>query len=275
MNASNQQFDNAQQDGLAQIASLQAELSSPSRTTSNPTDQAAAVRSKVAAAQAAANRVAAGQNVYGRLVKDAAAHASTADGSSATPAEQAVAAHRVQLASAWSPRSFLVSGIAADSYSPSDPFSAGQIDPRWPWYVRYDAAVPSTAESYGWVVDTVVLDPSGTTASVIWRNLQRSDAPGTPKGTILAWAKATYDIGVGTFSKLTVTTSNIGAAHLSPTLIYSSYAGSDTPSSSSSAPSVPLPALPTGKPSASSTPSVSATPSTPTAQSSASTKAVG
>lgn len=264
MNAGNQRFEAAQQEHDATIASLQADLSRVTSASANPTQQAASVRSKETAVRKAADQVARGQNAYAPLVVAAVANTSTADGASATPAEQAVAAHRAKLASAWSRQSLIVSGIAADSYSPSDPFTTAQVDPRWPWYVRYDAAQPSDGKSYGWVTDTVVVDASGQSASVLWRNLQRTSTSGAPAGTVLAWASATYDLSAGTFSDLTVTASTIGAAHLSPTLIYARYAGSNTGASSStgttSPTSVPLPALPTSTPTASSSP---ASPSTP------------
>ena len=90
------------------------------------------------------------------------------------------------------------------------------IDPRFPWYVRYEGLKASSPGAYAWSVESVMpdlatQDATGTTrtARVIW--LCRD----TAGGQVLAWANAaySYDGKAGTFADLKVVVTAAGAEH--------------------------------------------------------------
>lgn len=142
------------------------------------------------------------------------------DGGDASPDQQGqgapskafmdAVAHREKLAPMFSPDSFIVEGAYAYQPSSAVPFSDTEMDPRYPWYLKYDGEpgdaerAPAEAESYGWEVSSV--RPSGTPGafSVSWVNYDEGS------GDLLAWADASYLVEEGVLSDLRTGTTSVG-----------------------------------------------------------------
>ena len=163
-----------------------------------------------------AQKVAEAQQRFAQLHHEAATQPNAGNGTPNAATLQ-IAEHRRTLAPLFSPRSFLADEKGAYSWTSVTPFDPStQIDPRFPWYVRYEGLKASSPGAYAWSVESVMpdlatQDATGTTrtARVIW--LCRD----TAGGQVLAWANAaySYDGKAGTFADLKVVVTAAGAEH--------------------------------------------------------------
>lgn len=164
------------------------------------------------------------QNGYKQLEHDADRAESPEDG---TPSEEdeAVADHRRVVAEHIDKSDYLVEGEDAYQWTTSaffDPVT--ELDPRWPWYVRYDGEDIAEPQSWSWRLESVT------------PQLETTPAPGTigaaevvftardaDTDEVLAFAEAVYtghrdEAGeiAGTFSDTEVTTTVAGAQQDAP-----------------------------------------------------------
>ena len=109
------------------------------------------------------------------------------------------------LAGFFAPESLLLTDAQAYSFRTEDLLGPGRIDPRQPWFTRYDPAgdtgTPRSAsdpKSYTWKTVSVALSGSPRLMSVVWTNTDS----GT--GELLAWATARYSVETNTFKTLSV-----------------------------------------------------------------------
>ena len=159
-------------------------------------------------ARSQATLVATGQQRYAELAHQVSSRAGTGNGA-ASPAEMAMITHRRNLAPFWDQSSYVVNGEAAYTYDSADILvEPGMIDPRYPWYIRYDAQTASEAGVYQWDLETVTPQSGYQKADVTWVCRET-----TGDKAVLAWASASFEVANGTFSQLRVTTSAVGALH--------------------------------------------------------------
>lgn len=118
------------------------------------------------------------------------------------------AEHRKQLAPYFHENSWVVDGDLAYAPGSLDPFERDQMDPRFPWYIRYadeDRLEYADPETYQWEVVSVVptsLDDAGV-SDVTWMVTDE-------QGDLLAWATASYSDSDETFYGLRVGQTTIG-----------------------------------------------------------------
>jgi hypothetical protein len=163
-----------------------------------------------------AQKVAEAQQRFAQLNHEASTQPSAGNGTPNAAMLQ-IAEHRRALAPLFSPRSFLADEKGAYSWTSVTPFDPStQIDPRFPWYVRYEGLKASSPDAYAWSVESVMPDLAAQdetvttrTARVVWLCRDTAD------GQVLAWANAvyTYDGKAGTFDALKVVVTAAGAAH--------------------------------------------------------------
>ncbi|NKR13347.1 hypothetical protein A5N17_09720 [Arthrobacter sp. D2] len=197
------------------IASLQVQVED-ARSTPVATDLSGKMMRLTEAAAKDARKVAEAQQGFAQLHHEAATQPNAGNGTPNAAMLQ-IAEHRRTLAPLFSLRSFLADEKGAYSWTSVTPFDPStQIDPRFPWYVRYEGVKASSPDVYAWSVESVmpdlaVQDATGTTrtARVIW--LCRD----TASGQVLAWANAaySYDGRTGTFDDLKVVVTAAGAEH--------------------------------------------------------------
>ncbi|MDP9904779.1 hypothetical protein [Arthrobacter bambusae] len=203
-------FDQQSAKNTAEIARLQAAAGQAQEQQSAKPIDPVAIAALTARASESATKVAEGQQAYASLYSAMNNAKSNGNG---TPNAEALAAagHRKDLAAAWDPASFVVDPKSAYVWTTTPYFSRDQIDPRFPWYVRFDGLKASDPKTYAWNVKSVMpkLDSPGT-VRVVWACAQQDS-------TVLAWASATYNDKTGTFSQLDVVTTAKGAEHLSMT----------------------------------------------------------
>ncbi|WP_394941124.1 hypothetical protein [Psychromicrobium sp. YIM B11713] len=197
----------------AEISQLQSTAGEAQEQQSAKPIEAAAIAALTTRASKAATKVAEGQQAYAVLY---AAMNNVKSKGNGTPSVEAlaIAKHRKDLAAAWDTASFVVDPKLAYAWTTVPYFLRDQIDPRFPWYVRFDGLKASDPKTYAWNVKSVMpkLDAPGT-VRVVWACAQQDS-------TVLAWASAIYTDytdKVGTFSQLNVVTTAKGAEHLSMT----------------------------------------------------------
>ncbi|MGI8306945.1 hypothetical protein [Saccharopolyspora hattusasensis] len=171
------------------------------------------------AAAADAGKVRDAQQTYAELYHQSSTQPGT-DNGAPNEAMAATAEHRKVLAPLFSKTSYVADDEDAYTWQNVVPFdAASEIDPRFPWYVRYDGWKASDSGTYSWKVETVMpnlgsQDFSGATneAKAVW--LCRD----VKSGYVLAWASAvyTYDGQSGVFDDLNVVVTAAGAAHQHP-----------------------------------------------------------
>lgn len=167
---------------------------------------AKALAALTARASQTANTVAEKQQEYAGLFHAINNAPTAGDGSPNEPTLKTVS-HRRALAQYWDPKSFVVEGSLAYAFTTTPYFDRDEIDPRFPWYVRYDGLKASDPQSYSWRVESVMpaLD-APTTARVVWVSRDTS-------GTVLAWASATYSEATRTFNGLELVVTAAGGQH--------------------------------------------------------------
>ena len=199
-------YENEYAANLAAIGDLQqAAAPDPAGTSKAVDGQAVAALTARAAGQA--QNVADGQNRFATLYLAATTAPDTGNGTPDT-ADLEAAGHRRNLAQYWDPASLIVAEPLAYQWTTAPVLDTGRIDPRFPWYVRYDGLKASDPTDYSWSVDAVMPDlASPTTAQVVWANKERN-------GTVLAWATAAYTDTTRKFNRLTLVVTAEGARHL-------------------------------------------------------------
>lgn len=134
------------------------------------------------------------------------------DGTPSQEAEDA-AAYRREVAAYIDPAEYLVDGDDAYQWTTSAPFDqVEEMDPRWPWFERYDGDELADPQSWSWEVASVTPrlgDSSApeqiTEADVVFTATDENT------GEVLAFAEASYgleheaDDSSGTFSDFAVT----------------------------------------------------------------------
>jgi hypothetical protein len=159
----------------------------------------------LAAAQKRSDELAAAQQEFAVIAYAGNAEPGTNDGRP-KPAVLKSLEHRKVLAGFFAPESLLLTDAQAYSFRTEDLLGPGRIDPRQPWFTRYEPAPGTTGaarnasdpERYAWKTVSVTLSGSPGVMSVVWTN---TDA-GT--GELLAWATARYSADTNTFRTLTV-----------------------------------------------------------------------
>lgn len=123
--------------------------------------------------------------------------------------------HRKELTGFFAPASLWLSDADAYGFRTQDLLEPGQIDPRQPWFIKYDQGEGSaetkrkaaSPESYGWKVASVDLSDTPGLMVVIFTNVDKNT------GDLLAWASTRYSVKENTFSNLSVRRSTIGDRH--------------------------------------------------------------
>jgi hypothetical protein len=184
-------------------ASLTGALEAVSPASGKDTPQK--VTGGLAAAQKRSDELAAAQQEFAVIAYAGNAEPGTNDGRP-KPAVLKSLEHRKVLAGFFAPESLVLTDAQAYSFRTEDLLGPGRIDPRQPWFTRYEPAPGATGAarnasdptSYAWKTVSVTLSGSPGVMSVVWTN---TDA-GT--GELLAWATARYSVDTGTFRNLTV-----------------------------------------------------------------------
>ncbi|MFG1858913.1 hypothetical protein ACGFJT_44260 [Actinomadura geliboluensis] len=203
---SNHAYERTASANAARIGDLNSEIaSSPGISESVASEAIAALGT---AAAEASERVAARQREFAGLSIAASKEAASGKGNGAPgKAMSALVNHRRSLAEYWDEKSLIVDDDLAYRFTTSPYFDDDEIDPRFPWYVRYDGVKASEPSTYAWAVESAmpVLD-APTTARVVW--VCRDS-----KGVVLAWANAIYDGETKTFHDLDLDVTAEGAEH--------------------------------------------------------------
>lgn len=109
--------------------------------------------------------------------------------------------HRKALAAFFAPQALTLSDAEAYSFRTENLLGPGDMDPRLPWYMRYEAtgdqgSNQKVADPAGYSWRTASVDLSGTPGvmTVVWTNTD------SQSGDLLAWTTARYDTESSTFS---------------------------------------------------------------------------
>ena len=179
------------------------------------------LEAQLATAREEAGKVANLQNEFAAILYKGNDEKAPGDGS---PSEAFIksAEHRRELAPYFTESSWLVTDEDL-AYGPGSavPFDENtEIDPRFPWYVRYQAATYEKGsapkyqdpDAYGWQVASVMpssLDEPGI-LEVTWQSTNKD-------GTLLAWATANYNVSTKKFHALRVGETSEGYSLRVPT----------------------------------------------------------
>jgi hypothetical protein len=202
INASDSQHAADMAAAQSKQASLAGALEAVSPDTGKDTTQK--LSAGLAAAQKRSDELAAAQQQFAAIAYAGNSEPGTNDGRPKPAALKSVG-HRKDLAGFFAPESLLLTDAQAYSFTTEDLLGPGRIDPRQPWFTRYEpAAGPGAARnaadptSYTWKTASVTLSGTPGVMSVVWTN---TDA-GT--GELLAWATARYSVATNTFGTLEV-----------------------------------------------------------------------
>lgn len=157
----------------------------------------------LAAARVRSDELAAAQSRFAAIAFEGNSEPSTNDGRP-NPAVLRALEHRRELAGFFDPGALILSDAEAYSFRTEDLLGQDRIDPRQPWFTRYESAGDGSAQkaaspdSYAW--QTVSVTPSGTPGvlEVVWTTADSTT------GELLAWATARYTADTGVFGNLTV-----------------------------------------------------------------------
>ncbi|WP_026820069.1 hypothetical protein [Arthrobacter castelli] len=199
-------FETARAQNAARIDELKTQITETAHSASEAMDAASLAALNTAAASAAA-KVAAEQQKFAVLYTAMNDELSTASGDGTPSAAlEAIVEHRKDLEKYWNPDSF-VAGDNADEFVTGGYYEADKIDPRFPWYIRYDNQVAADPDSYTWRVESVMphLDTPAA-ASVVWTCRDQ-------QGRVLAWASAVYSGESAVFSDLELVVTAAGGRH--------------------------------------------------------------
>lgn len=208
INAANIQHEADMKAGQSKLASLSGAVEAVSPE--NGKDTPKKLTGALAAAQKRSDALAAAQQQFAEIAYAGNADPGTNDGRPKPSVLRSVD-HRKSLAAFFAPESLVLTDAEAYSFRTDDLLEPGRIDPRMPWFTRYDPAAGASAarnasdpKSYTWKTASVTLSGSPGVMSVVWTN---TDA-GT--GELLAWATARYSVDNNTFRSLTVTRTTRG-----------------------------------------------------------------
>ncbi|GAB5079670.1 hypothetical protein [Arthrobacter sp. AD-310] len=129
--------------------------------------------------------------------------------------------HRKAITPFFDPGSLILSDDQAYTFRTEDLLGPGRIDPRQPWFTRYEPVTDNSSGTdsqtaagtarkamdpagYTWRTASVTLSGTPGVMSVVWTN---SD---TTTGDLLAWATARYSVKTNTFRGLSVGTTTRG-----------------------------------------------------------------
>ncbi len=206
--ASSAAYEDATAANASRIDSLQNQAPSPETTstsTAEPVDAKALAALSVRAAKIA-REVAEKQQRYAALFH-ALNDAPSAGNGSPNEATLKTVRHRKTLAPYWDVESLVVEDSLAYTFTTTPYFDRDEMDPRFPWYVRYDALKASDPRLYSWRVESVMptID-APSTARVVWVSRD-------VHGTVLAWASATYTDSTRRLSRLELVVTAAGQQH--------------------------------------------------------------
>lgn len=194
--------------GQSKEASLEGALAAVSPDTGKDTAQK--LTGGLAAAQKRSDELAAAQQEFAAIAYAGNADPSTNDGRP-RPSVLKSLEHRKALAGYFAPESLLLTDAQAYSFRTDDILGPGRIDPRQPWFVRYEpAGDPGTArkaadpKGYAWKTASVMLSGTPGVMSVVWADTD------TATGELLAWATARYSADSNTFGTLSVNVTTRG-----------------------------------------------------------------
>lgn len=172
-------------------------------------ESAEAIAGNLAAARKRGDELAAAQQQFAVISHAGNTEPGNNDGTPKTSVMESLEQRR-QLAGFFDPDSLVLTDEQAYTFRTEDLLDPGRIDPRQPWYLRYDGTGGLTAsapESYGWSTASVSLSGTPDVVEVVWTNTE------TETGELLAWATARYSVKTGTFDTLRVNTTTQGDSH--------------------------------------------------------------
>ena len=190
-------------------ADLNADRSKESSLTGAPAaspatgkDTATKLAGGLAAAQKRSDELAAAQQRFAEIAYAGNTDPGTNDGRPKSSVLKSLE-HRKTLVGFFAPESLVLTDAQAYSFRTEDLLGPGRIDPRQPWFTRYEptaGTARSVADPASYVWKTVSVTPTGTPGamSVVWTNTD------TRSGDLLAWATARYSADTKTFSTLVV-----------------------------------------------------------------------
>ncbi|MFJ2662598.1 hypothetical protein [Arthrobacter koreensis] len=173
---------------------------SPEKGGEGPAELALAL----SAAQKRSDELAAAQQQFAVISHDGNDDPETGDGRPRSAVLKSLD-HRKTLAPFFAPQALRLSDDQAYTFRTEDLLDPGAIDPRQPWYTRYEAvagggSAQKAADPAGYVWTTASVAPSGTPGvmAVVWTNAD------SRTGELLAWATAQYYAESDTFGNLSV-----------------------------------------------------------------------
>lgn len=206
--ASNKAFDEAHDANQAQIVSLQADMKRLEPATEKA-DQRPDLDQQLDEARDKAKRIGKLQDGFGELMYKASKEKLPSNG---VPGDAFVASvqHRKELEPYFSRDTFLVKDKVAYSPGSADDFDMDGIDPRFPWFVRYEPGTGqrkvSKPDTYGWELISVVpageVSPDEADATWVARDAKTDD--------LLTWATSSYSFDTNEFGRLRVGTTTVG-----------------------------------------------------------------
>lgn len=140
------------------------------------------------AAETMAEDVAVAQQAFAELYYASNDETAPAEGL-AKPSAEAAAEHRVTLGEFFVEDTFRASDSDVQIATPAPPFSATELDPRWPWYLQMDDdGLFVDPDTYQWSVDSVMpVAGSGQQLQVLWTNRD------TQTDEVYAWAIGLFE----------------------------------------------------------------------------------
>jgi hypothetical protein len=196
------------QANQSKVASLEGALETLAPANGENTTQK--LMDGIAAAQKRSDELAAAQQEFASIASAGNAEPSANNGTP-KPAVLKSLEHRKVLAGFFSPESLILTDAEAYSFRTEDLLEPGKIDPRQPWFIRYETAggegtarKVAAPDSYAWKTASVTLSGTPDVLSVTFTN---SDVK---TGELLAWATARYSVKDNTFSNLSVSRTSQG-----------------------------------------------------------------
>ena len=199
------------------ISALEGELET-NQALLDPTvqqDRGKALKAQISEAHTKAEAVARLQQEFSALIHQSTTTPALGNGTPNAASLQVVA-HRRKLAPLFSADSYVVKEPIAYTPGTADDVAADQVDPRYPWFVRYEqgedghsptgSPVASEPSASTWTVESLAPSTSGdpTMTDVTWL------CKDSTTGDLLAWATASFSSERHDFNRLTVGTTSTG-----------------------------------------------------------------
>lgn len=178
----------------AEIVSLKSQLAEmPVKPDETPEAYEAVVLEQIEQATVKAREVAELQQGFSEILLNG--DMASSDNGAPSPAAMASVEHRKLLAPYFTEASLVAEDV--DAYAPRSalPFDSDEIDPRFPWFVGQSV----------WQVASVMPSADEGVFEVTWLNQNEQG------DELYAWAQARYLASEGTFAKLTVGVTALGA----------------------------------------------------------------